>query len=186
MRKGMGKNKGMGYKNLTGKDPRVHSDSARGRKQPQKLMSVTKFRQTFNIKKANDASKEFVRMTDKDEAYSYDNFSYFTRLFPLFKFKIIDEDYHSGDMFLEGKMGAGFSHANRIQVNKLIEDNPALKKEFIKLEKDYINKFNKQEEEDRIIIIRGKTRDSLLIHLKDFPKKHPEKFNKLITKLKNR
>ena len=33
----MGKGQGRGYKNLMGKDPRVHSDSARGRKQPQKL-----------------------------------------------------------------------------------------------------------------------------------------------------
>jgi hypothetical protein len=37
MRKGMGKGKGRGYKNLMGRDPRVHSDSAKGRKQPQKL-----------------------------------------------------------------------------------------------------------------------------------------------------
>jgi hypothetical protein len=37
MRKGLGKGKGKGYKNIVGKDPRVHSQSARGIKQPQKL-----------------------------------------------------------------------------------------------------------------------------------------------------
>jgi hypothetical protein len=36
-RKGMGKGQGKGYKNLTGHDPRVHSMSAKGMKQPQKI-----------------------------------------------------------------------------------------------------------------------------------------------------
>lgn len=36
-RKGLGRGTGKGYKNIVGKDPRVHSDSARGRKQPQKI-----------------------------------------------------------------------------------------------------------------------------------------------------
>jgi len=36
-RKGMGKGKGKGYKNIMGKDPLVHSQSARGMKQPQKV-----------------------------------------------------------------------------------------------------------------------------------------------------
>lgn len=34
-RKGLGKGKGKGYKNIIGKDKKVHSDSAKGRKQPQ-------------------------------------------------------------------------------------------------------------------------------------------------------
>lgn len=37
VRKGMGKGKGKGYKNMIPKDPKVHSDSSRGRKQPQNL-----------------------------------------------------------------------------------------------------------------------------------------------------
>jgi hypothetical protein len=37
MRKGMGKGQGKGYKNLTGRDPRVHSMSAKGIKQPQRF-----------------------------------------------------------------------------------------------------------------------------------------------------
>jgi len=36
-RKGMGKGKGKGYKNIMGKDPLVHSQSARGMKQPQRV-----------------------------------------------------------------------------------------------------------------------------------------------------
>jgi len=37
MRKGLGKGSGKGYKNILGYDPRVHSDSRRGIKQPQKI-----------------------------------------------------------------------------------------------------------------------------------------------------
>jgi len=37
VRQGMGKGMGKGYKNLQGRDPKIHSDSARGRKQPQKI-----------------------------------------------------------------------------------------------------------------------------------------------------
>jgi len=36
-RKGMGKGKGMGYKNIQPRDPKVHSDSSKGRKQPQRI-----------------------------------------------------------------------------------------------------------------------------------------------------
>ena len=36
-RKGMGKGRGKGYSNITGKDPRVHSQSAKGIKQPQNI-----------------------------------------------------------------------------------------------------------------------------------------------------
>ena len=39
-RKGMGKGKGKGYKNIIGKDPTVHSQSAQGRKQPQKISPI--------------------------------------------------------------------------------------------------------------------------------------------------
>ena len=40
MRKGLGKGKGRGYKNIAGKDPKVHSQSAKGMKQPQKIPNV--------------------------------------------------------------------------------------------------------------------------------------------------
>jgi len=40
MRKGMGKGTGKGYKNLVGTDKRIHSMSARGIKQPQKMNPV--------------------------------------------------------------------------------------------------------------------------------------------------
>ena len=42
-RKGMGKGMGKGYKNLVGKDKKVHSDSAKGRKQPQKIYTRPPF-----------------------------------------------------------------------------------------------------------------------------------------------
>jgi len=34
---GLGKGKGKGYKNLAGRDPKIHSDSSKGRKQPQRI-----------------------------------------------------------------------------------------------------------------------------------------------------
>jgi len=37
VRKGLGKGRGKGYKNLQGRDPKIHSDSSKGRKQPQKI-----------------------------------------------------------------------------------------------------------------------------------------------------
>lgn len=40
IRKGLGKGTGKGYRNIIGKDPRVHSDSARGRKQPQRIKPI--------------------------------------------------------------------------------------------------------------------------------------------------
>lgn len=37
IRKGLGKGRGKGYRNIISRDPRVHSDSSRGRKQPQRI-----------------------------------------------------------------------------------------------------------------------------------------------------
>jgi len=42
MRKGLGKNKGKGYRNIIGKDPHVHSQSAKGIKQPLKNPIINK------------------------------------------------------------------------------------------------------------------------------------------------
>ena len=42
VRKGLGAGRGKGYKNIQGRDPKIHSDSARGRKQPQKLPYIPK------------------------------------------------------------------------------------------------------------------------------------------------
>ena len=42
VRKGLGRGKGKGYKNLAGRDPKVHSDSAKGRKQPQFITHIPK------------------------------------------------------------------------------------------------------------------------------------------------
>lgn len=39
-RRGLGKGKGMGYRNIIGKDPAVHSQSARGMKQPQRVSEL--------------------------------------------------------------------------------------------------------------------------------------------------
>jgi len=42
MRRGLGLGRGKGYKNLQGRDPYVHGQSARGVKQPQRIgMAVT-------------------------------------------------------------------------------------------------------------------------------------------------
>lgn len=49
-RKGLGKGRGKGYKNLTGKDPKVHSQSAKGMKQPQRMSMAQKLAVTKNLK----------------------------------------------------------------------------------------------------------------------------------------
>jgi len=41
-RKGLGKGQGMGYKNITGVDSNIHSESAKGVKQPQKISIFTR------------------------------------------------------------------------------------------------------------------------------------------------
>jgi len=40
VRKGLGKGKGKGYKNIVGKDPKIHSDSSKGRKRPQRIINI--------------------------------------------------------------------------------------------------------------------------------------------------
>jgi len=42
VRKGLGKGKGKGYKNIQGRDPKIHSDSSKGRKQPQFITHIPK------------------------------------------------------------------------------------------------------------------------------------------------
>jgi hypothetical protein len=46
-RVGMGKGSGSGYKNLIPGDPRVHSESSRGLKQPQRIASI-KLKNKYN------------------------------------------------------------------------------------------------------------------------------------------
>jgi len=57
-RKGLMKGKGKGYKNVIGKDPYVHSQSARGIKQPQRLSMSQKIAITKNLNlKDSDGDK---------------------------------------------------------------------------------------------------------------------------------
>jgi len=63
-RKGLGKGKGKGYKNLQGRDPKVHSDSAKGRKQPQRLP------QQFRLSDkpiSNTKPKSMPKLSDEDQ-----------------------------------------------------------------------------------------------------------------------
>jgi hypothetical protein len=53
MRKGMGKGQGKGYKNLTGRDPKVHSMSAKGMKQPQR-MAMAKINKSLTLSQAQE------------------------------------------------------------------------------------------------------------------------------------
>jgi len=54
MRKGLGKGKGKGYKNIQGRDPKIHSDSARGRKQPQRMPNLSKLENEYKVLLNND------------------------------------------------------------------------------------------------------------------------------------
>jgi hypothetical protein len=63
-RKGLGKNKGMGYKNLIkGYDAKIHSNSAKGHKLPQKMNTLR-----FGGKAADrtDEEKELIEATDAE------------------------------------------------------------------------------------------------------------------------
>lgn len=39
-RQGLGRGQGKGYKNIVGRDPHIHSQSARGVKQPQRILTI--------------------------------------------------------------------------------------------------------------------------------------------------
>ena len=60
IRRGLGKGKGKGYKNIIPKDPRVHSDSRHGRKQPQRIPNdlVMKYK-ARQIQENANLKKEF-------------------------------------------------------------------------------------------------------------------------------
>lgn len=47
VRRGLGTGKGKGYRNLVGVDPMIHSQSARGMKQPQKINSIDRFAESL-------------------------------------------------------------------------------------------------------------------------------------------
>ena len=61
-RKGLGKGRGKGYKNIIGKDPMVHSQSAKGRKQPQRV--VTKRLTPHNL-----STRQIKRKKEADERF---------------------------------------------------------------------------------------------------------------------
>jgi len=65
-RKGLMKGKGKGYKNVMGKDPYVHSQSARGIKQPQRIPQVFNTAETsiHKTKPKTDAEQELIDAFD--------------------------------------------------------------------------------------------------------------------------
>ena len=62
-RKGMGQGKGKGYKNIIGKDPMVHSQSAKGVKQPQNInLSFMELKKKgINLSSKGDADNDRVQ-----------------------------------------------------------------------------------------------------------------------------
>lgn len=68
----MARGQGKGYKNIVGKDPKVHSDSAKGRKQPQKLSMLKKVAITKNFKlKDMDKEQDLRKKSMSSEVNSY-------------------------------------------------------------------------------------------------------------------
>jgi hypothetical protein len=60
-RKGLGKGKGKGYKNIAPRDPKVHSQSARGIKQPQRVPDNVLNKKASLIIKTIDGLDDFER-----------------------------------------------------------------------------------------------------------------------------
>ena len=84
-RKGMMKGRGRGYKNVVGKDPLVHSQSAKGMKQPQIPENVMNFiqRNPFVVKKALEKKTKLEDIQFNDDAI--DNFMYKEHMIRLFQ-----------------------------------------------------------------------------------------------------
>jgi len=73
MRKGMMKGKGRGYKNVVGKDPVVHSQSARGMKQPQRvnelqtrIKALSKFKSPAFQEEREMLKQEYKNLLNRD------------------------------------------------------------------------------------------------------------------------
>lgn len=61
MRKGMGRGRGKGYKNIMGRDPRIHSMSAKGQKQPQRIPHIpTKRLSDIRVQTTQDTAKKLM------------------------------------------------------------------------------------------------------------------------------
>jgi len=67
-RKGMGRGTGKGYKNIIGKDPRVHKDSSKGIKQPQNIDMIDRFAEV-NRPKIRKVSESDLRQFTGTQAY---------------------------------------------------------------------------------------------------------------------
>ena len=61
IRKGLGKGKGTGYKNLMGNDSKIHSQSAKGVKQPQKVNGLL----DSKISRVKDSNKSLIKKFNK-------------------------------------------------------------------------------------------------------------------------
>jgi len=72
-RKGAGKGRGMGYKNIMPRDPKIHSDSSKGRKQPQRIPNLTNKQEA---KSRKEWGKRYMESPEPEiEEYIQDSFN---------------------------------------------------------------------------------------------------------------
>jgi len=172
-RKGLGRGLGKGYKNLIPKDTKVHSDSAKGRKQPQKIPLPTLIEQSKKIKDpiAKLRGKQIVirgkRWFDK----------------------INGNTYHSTEVYIDGKLVGrvpfAYGYGNQFYTTgkQILAD-----KGFIEYEKTKENvpvygkdgkiayytpkeSKNKQEAFNKFEDYRYKNRDKVLVFVDDVQRK---------------
>ena len=159
-RRGMGKGRGKGYKNIAGKDPHVHSQSAKGMKQPQRvnelqtrIRALSKFKSPAFQEEKELLKKEMTQATRPDSLKIIENpkwdVSGLTRYATIIKSKYTQIDKREEFFDEKGEpvdkpnviyivrikpsfLDFSFTGAEPIHFSKSLED---AKKELIKYEK---------------------------------------------------
>lgn len=209
-RKGLGRGTGKGYKNIVGKDPRVHSDSARGMKQPQR-----------NVEKASHLIRTIQKENEiKDLKTIKDVRDYLIKAMPEAKNRpmlgarflkinnvlrtvgvapIADQFRKFSSEYVPGQVTDKVYHRlkqTHFKVTSLyleiIDDdvkNPKLQKVLRKLDIQVMKYLSAEGKSDSVdfdyeFIKDDEGKEQLIIYGKEFPKEESELFKLLIRKVK--
>jgi len=156
-RKGLAKGKGSGYKNIIAKDPKVHSDSAKGRKQPQKIPKVG----VIIPSKADMPVKDI----EFDESVEVEEFKPETKASKLKRFAV--EEFKVGKSFAQSKLEQLKKKREKERIEELEEINHPLVKEFERQKarveelKTQISENEDEDKESKLFDELGKEQEQL-------------------------